>query len=379
MSGSDAGAAETDVAAALRTAHETLRDARAAVADRGEARLETVRDAYREATDLLDRYEGRATGTGDFAAFVEFQEAFVELTEGLDEDLPAREAFEDANDLLDQRRLDEDDFERAREKLEPAADLVALLEERAAASEEFEAARRDARRRLRTLEERIDSLERLRRLGEADLDAPVERLRDPITDYNEAIRAAWADFRREASAREVFRVVEASQAYPLAAFPEAPPDLREYVENQPAGEESIPTLLEYADYSNSKLSHYVDAPAALRTRVGTHRTYLERLDADPLVVSWPPPDAETLRYRASELVSVVARFADEAPVAAARHLRDLPERVAYGRLRETALARDELDETERERLERGAVEADLTAARDERERIETALSATANA
>jgi len=365
-----------DAATTLRAARAELDDARAAVADHGEERLRTVREAYREATELLDRYEGRATGTGDFAAFVEFQEAFVQLTEGLDDDLPARSAFEAANDLLDQRRLDEDDFERARAELAPAGDLADLLEARDEAREEFEAARRDARRRLRDLGERIDSLERLQRLGEADLDAPVERLRDPVETYNDAVRGAWAEFRREASAREVFRVVEASRAYPLAALPETPPDLRRYVMEAPAGEESIPTLLEYADYSNSKLSHYVEDPAALRTRVGTHRTSLERLDAEPLTVSWPPPDAESLRYRASELVSVVARFAPESVVAAARRLRDLPGRIDYDRLRESALARDELDDRERERLERGAVAEELAAAREERDAVEAALAET---
>jgi len=357
----------------LRAAREDLADARAAVEEAGEARLRTVRDAYREATDLLDRYEGRATGTGDFAAFVEFQEAFVELVEGLDDDLPAREAFEEANDHLDQRRLDEDDFERAREMLQPAADYVALLSDREAAQERYETARRDASQRLRELADRIDHLERLQRLGEADLDAPVERLRDPIESYNDAVVDAWTEFRREASAREVFRVVEASRAYPLAAFRQPPSGLRSYVETQPAGEESIPTLLEYADYSASKLSHYVDDPGALRTRVSTGRTYLERLDAEPLTVSWPPPSADRLRYRASELVSVVARFAPEDVVARTRRLRRLPDEVAYERLRETALARDELDDEERDRLERGAVEAELAAARDERNRLADAL------
>ena len=363
----------------LRDAREELADARAAVADAGEDRLEAVRDAHREATDLLDRYEGRATGTGDFRAYVEFQEAFVELVEGLPDDLPAREAFEEANDLLDQRRLGEDDFERARELLEPAADYAARLSERASAEERYQTARRDARSRLRDLDDRIEELEHLQRLGEADLDAPVERLRDPVESYDASVREAWTDFRREASAREVFRVVEASAAYPLAAFPQPPPDLREYVETAPAGEESIPTLLEYADYSTSKLSHYVDDPDTLRTRVATSRTYLERLDADPLTVSWPPPSADRLRYLAAELVSVVARFAPEAVVAEARRLRRLPDEVDYERLRETALARDELDAAERDRLERGAVEAELTAARDERDRIETALSETADA
>jgi hypothetical protein len=367
---------EDDPAAALRAAREDLAAARTAVEKRGEARLAAVRDAYREATDLLERYEGRATGTGDFAAFVEFQEAFVELVEGLDDDLPAREAFERANEVLDQRRLDEDDFAAARAELEPAAELVALLDDRAAARERHETARRDARRRLRDLEERVDRLERLQRLGEADLDAPVERLREPIAAYDDAVREAWATFRREASAREVFRVVEASAAYPLAAFRQPPADLRAYVESAPAGEEPIPTLLEYADYSASKLDHYVEDPGALRTRVGTHRTYLERLNADPLTVSWPPPPADRLRFRASELVSVVARFAPESTVAAARDLRTLPESVDYDRLRESALAREELDESERERLERGAVAADLHTAREERDRIEAALSET---
>jgi hypothetical protein len=372
----DAPDADADPAGAVRAASEELAAAEAAVADRGEARLAAVREAYREATDLLDRYEGRATGTGDFAAFVEFQEAFVELVEGLDADLPAREAFERANDLLDQRRLGEDDFAAARDELSAAAELVALLDDRETARERYEATRRDARRRLRELSERIDRLERLQRLGEADLDAPVERLRDPIDAYDDAVREAWREFRREASAREVFRVVEASGAYPLAAFRQPPSELREYVATAPAGEEPIPTLLEYADYSASKLGHYVDDPTALRTRVGTHRTYLERLDAEPLTVSWPPPAAGRLRYRAVELVSVVARFAPEDVVAAARGLRDLPDAVAYDRLREAALARDELDAEERERLERGAVSAELTAARDERERIETALAET---
>lgn len=373
MKGAKADAEGDDPAAALRAARSDLADARAAVEDHGEERLEAVRTAYREATDLLDRYEGRATGTGDFAAFVEFQEAFVELVEGLDDDLPARDAFEAANDVLDQRRLDEDDFDRAREALDPAADRVDLLSERAAAEERLEAARRDARRRLRDLGDRIEYLGRLQRLGEADLGAPVERLRDPIESYNDAVESAWTTFKREASASEVFRVVAASEAYPLAAFRGPPTELREYVTTHAAGEESIPTLLKYADYSSSKLSHYVDDPAALRTRVATHRTYLERLDASPLTVDWPPPTAETLRHRAGELVSVTARFAPEEVVAAARRLRTLPDEVAYGRLRETAMARDELDEAERERLAAGDVESELDEARAERDRLEAAL------
>lgn len=359
----DAPDADADPAGAVRAASEELAAAEAAVADRGEARLAAVREAYREATDLLDRYEGRATGTGDFAAFVEFQEAFVELVEGLDADLPAREAFERANDLLDQRRLGEDDFAAARDELSAAAELVALLDDRETARERYEATRRDARRRLRELSERIDRLERLQRLGEADLDAPVERLRDPIDAYDDAVREAWREFRREASAREVFRVVEASGAYPLAAFRQPPSELREYVATAPAGEEPIPTLLEYADYSPSKLDHYVDDVGALRTTVAVHRTYLERLDAEPLTIDWPPPAAGTLERRAEELVSLVGRFADEATVATLRAVRDLPRETDYERLRTAARSREDLGEAERERVQSGDLDRELERAR----------------
>ncbi|MFB6108492.1 MAG: hypothetical protein ABEJ82_06595 [Haloplanus sp.] len=357
----------------LREARTALADAEAAVEEYGESTLRSVAAAHREATGLLDRYEDRATGTGDFGAYVEFQDAFVELVEGLDDDLPRREAFERANDHVDKRRLDEDDFDRAREELQVAAELAARLEARASARDRLEQAKSAAEKRHHEFGERIDRLERLRRLGEADLDAPVERLRDPVESYDEAVAAAWEAFLAEASAREAFEVVAATENYPLVDFRQPPPELREYVETKPAGTESIPTLLEYADYSTSKLDHYVDDPAALQTRVAVHRTYLERLDAGPLSVSWPPPSAATLRYRASELVSVVARFADDEVVAAARDLRNLPDEVEYERLREAALARDELDERERERLASGAVETELAAVRRARERLEAAL------
>ncbi|MFC6989885.1 hypothetical protein ACFQJD_16445 [Haloplanus sp. GCM10025708] len=364
----------TDLVTDLADAYAERERAEDAVDEHGEDVLREVESAYRQAMNLLERYEGRATGTGDFAAYVEFQEKFVDLTESLDSDLPAREAFERANDHLDQRRLSEDDFDHARDLLEPAADLVALLEDRTEARERYREAERDVERRVHELDARVAELERLQRLGDADLDAPVSRLRDPIEAYNDAVRDAFDDFRSDASAREVFDFVAATESYPLVEFRQPPTELREYVETRPAGEESITTLLEYADYSTSKLDHYVEDAGALKTRVAVHRTYLERLDADPLTVSWPPPESSSLRYRAGELVSVVARFAPDSVVAKARTVRDLPDETDYERLREAAQATAELDEAERERLASGEVAEDLDAARAERDALEAALA-----
>jgi hypothetical protein len=372
MSG-DVWADGGDPAERLAAAREELQAAEESLEATGEERVADAADAYRTATDLLDRYVDTATGTGDFAAYVEFQDRFLGLVDDLDDDVPAADAFEEAAELLDKRRLSEDDFERARELLEPAREMLAKLERRDAAEESLRAAESDARRRLKSVEERIEELERLRAFGKADLDAPTERLREPIEAYDEGIKEDFGTYRSSASAREVLSFVARTTSYPLVEFRQPPAELREYVETTDAGEEPITKLLEYADYSSSKLDHYVDDPGLLRTRVAVHRTYLERLDADPLVVGWPPPSADRLRHRASELVSVVGRFADEGTVAALRRVRDLPRTTDYERLRTAATARTELSDDARERLQSGAVESELAERRAERERLREAL------
>jgi hypothetical protein len=365
----------SDLVAELEAAREAHSEAETAVQDVGESRVEAVADAYDRATDLLDRYEGSATGTGDFQAYVTFQNAFVELVESLDDDLPGYEAFEEANEQLDKRRLSEGDFDRARETLESAREIGARLDRRDDARERVREAERAVERRIEELGDRIDDLERLTRLGDADLDAPVEKLRDPVEAYNEAVREAFEAFQTGASAREFFEFVAAADAYPLVEYRQPPSELYEYVFEHPAGEEPLPTLLEYADYSASKLDHYVDDPSALRTHVAVHRTYLERLDAEPLTVAWPPAPAATLRYRLREREALVHRFADEETVSRLRTLRALTREAAFADLREAAVAREELDERERERLANGAVDDDLAEARAARERLREALEA----
>jgi hypothetical protein len=92
-------------------------------------------------------------------------------------------------------------------------------------------------------------------------------------------------------------------------------------------------------------------------------------------VEWPPAEAESLRFRAEELVSLVDAFADEETVTALRDVRERTRREEYDRLRTAAVARSELDEDERVRVKSGTVESELEAARDERGRLEEALEA----
>jgi hypothetical protein len=367
MSSTTEASEASDLVGRLERAATRLAEARKRVAAVGEADLRAVEDARDEFERLLARYEERATGTGDFQSFVEFQNEVAAFVEGLDEDLPARDAFEDAEGHLDQRRLKDAHFERAREALDPARDAVGRLDERREARESYRQARRAVADRRRELDAEVADLEQVKRLASADLDAPTERLREPIEAYDEAVANAFASFRRESSARELLRLVERTAAYPLVEYRQPPADLASFVREHEAGREPLADLLEYADYSRSKLQHYVDDPDALKRAVATQQTYLQRLDADPLTVGWPPPDAGALRVRTGEYEAVVHRFADEDVVAALRRVRRLPAATDYERLRTAAVAEAELDGEERRLVERGAVDdrlADLCERRD---------------
>lgn len=365
----------TGPVADLEAAEADYREVREEIERIGEDRVERVAETYREFADLLDAYEGRATGSGGevFEAYVEFEGELAALEEDLSDDLLEREAFEEAADALDRRRLAERDFERARELLSPAADVAALLDERARARERHREARDRIERRIAELDGRIRELDSLLAFADADFDAPVSAIREPVEAYDGAVAEAFADFKADASAREVVEFVDATDAYPLVPFRSPPGELRSYLREHGTGEEPIPTLIEYADYSFSKLEHYVDDPGEFKGVVGANRTYLERLDAGPLTVGWPPPPAERLRFRVRELVAVVGRFAPDDVIRRLHDVRALSRRADYERVRETARADDELDAAERERLRSGAAERERDRLRGKREEFAATL------
>jgi hypothetical protein len=367
----------SDAAAELRTAADDLEDALEAVAaEGGRGELREVSDALRSAERLLSSYEDSATGTGDFEAYVTFQEEFANVVEDLPEDLAARDAFEDALDAVEKRRLSVSDFETARERLAPARELADVLDEVADARDAFADARRRATDRLDAVESGIARRERMLELGDADLDAPVDDLRDPIAAYDDAVQDAFASYRSSASARDVLDTVATAASYPLVDVEAPPSDLADFVERSEAGEHSIPELLEYAGYSMSKLEHYVAEPQTLKSTVGSRRTYLDRLDGSGFAIGWPPPERETLKHVTRELVAVVDRFAGDDATTPLREVRELAWREDYESLRTAAVALDELGSEERDRLASGAVERELDALREERDALQSVLDET---
>ena len=364
---------DADRVAELDRIEQRLERAHDRIDEFGEDDLQELADIYERFTGVLDRYEEDVTDDGgDIRTNIEFQSAIAEVIEDIRSGMLLVEVFEECDEHLQKRWFHESDFEHVREQLEPVGDLVSRLEERDAALDAYRNARKDVRYRLRDLDDEIADLERLARLAKADLDAPTDRLREPIEAYNEAVTDAFAAFRRDASTREVLDFLDAMAAYPLVPFEQPDDELASYVREHPPGEERISKLLEYAGYSHSKLSHYVDDPERLTHVVGRKKTYLDGLSADPLTISWPPPPASKLQWRCRELTAAVNRFAPDV----VEHLREvaaLPRETDYDTLRDSAVVREELSEDERARIQSDDIGAELAARREERDRLEAAL------
>lgn len=352
-----------EAAAELRERYDELRAIERHIEGLGKRRVEAAADAYRQAHRVLDSYEDDATGTGDFGAYVSFESEFAAAV-SVDDDALGAEGFDAAQEAVDKRRLSASDFDVAREALEGPGEYVELLEERDDAADAYRAARRRANEARDTLEARIADLERAAEFADVDPGAPVDRLSEPVESYNDAVSEAFDTFKREVSTRKLFSFIQRTERYPLVDVDQPPRELREYAEEATAGEEPLPTLLEYVDYSPSKLEHYVDDPGALRTTVAVHRTYLDRIDAEPFTVEWPPAPADELQYRIRELIPVVSRLDAEEPVVHLREIRSLTRKDAYEELRRVAIAREELSDEQLSLLERGVIHDRLSETRE---------------
>lgn len=361
----------------LETAAAELDAAERAVAEEGESALQAVAETYEAFLSFINENDGKATGSGRdaFRAYVAFQDELVARIERLPDDLPAREAFEAVGEVLDKRRLSPADMDRARSALEPAAEKASLLDDRRAAQSRYRRARSAVVDRLREVESAIEDRSRLLEYADADLEGDLAPLRNPVMAYNEAVHEAFRRFKRTASARELLDLLAIGADYPLVGLEPAPNRLAAYLREQPVGHEPVSRLVELAGYSASKLAHYVDNPDRFRATVAANRTYLDRLDADPLTVEWPPPPAAELRFRARELIAVVDRFAPERVVATLHELRDLTREPRYERLRQSAVAQARLRAEEREQLRSGRVQQTLESLQAERERLQAALEA----
>jgi len=136
-----------------------------------------------------------------------------------------------------------------------------------------------------------------------------------------------------------------------------PTDLREYVvrlrrrRGAPSDAVGVRRLLELEAGALRRRSWRA------RTAVAVHRTYVERLDAEPLTLDWPPAGGDDeLAYEIDELIPSSRGSPTTRRWRRARSVRDLARDEEYDRLRRAAVVRDALDEPERGLLKRGVID-----------------------
>lgn len=360
----------------LESAYDAYQTIQATIDEIGPARLDELNHLYNRFDSLLSAYKESASGSGreTFEQYIAFQSELETFETSLPEDGLETGVFEDAIDFLDQRRLQESDFEEARVILEPAADTLGILTERDDARNTYTAAKRDVEQRIDELTDEIEHLQELLAFEHTDFDVPVGQLRSLIDAYNQAVRDDFSSYKSNTSSREFIQFLETTTAYPLIEFPAPPSELVNYLESTEIGTEPTPRLLEYTNFTRSKLSHYVDDPSTFQARIGANQTYLDRISADPLIISWPPSAQDELHWRIRELTSVINRFAPAETVRKLNDLQKFSHRDDYPDIRLAAQADATLDEQEKQRLTTGELREELESKQRDRDQLRSALS-----
>lgn len=343
---------------------EEYEEVRDRVREVGEERAEKTHDLYETVDKNLERYREDATGRGDFEKYIELRSIVADVEEELDdEDVHMSGEFENALSHLDARTLRDKHFRRARAGLEEVKEFAETYERYEELKDELKDELRSLEKRKKELRSEMEETkERLEKAREAE-EIDASPLREAVEAYNEGVREDFDAFLREEPAVDVARLGEKTLDSPLVD--DAPVErgvaerLSRYVDNETVGR-----VLELADASDGKLSHYVEDTAGFRDAVP--RTFFETVSAERFDLSYEPEDV--VRRRIPELVSLVSSFADEDTVAVLRRVGAMAERGEYEPMRRAVVAGEEAGADAEEIDER------LEELRDEKERVEERAS-----
>jgi len=339
---------------------DELRELRETVEEVGEERAETTRALYESLTDVTEEYREEATGHGNFEKYVEFENHVIAFENTVEEeDVHLQDDFEKSLERLDRRTLQDKHFRRALDDLDAVEELAEDYERYTELRDELRDELGSLERRKEELASRIDELEESVEKAREVEDVDVSELRDSVETYNDRVRRDFEEFVRDTSAVEVARLGEhVSNSSLLGDVPVEEGDaerLDEYVDD-----ESVDRVLELADSSDAKLSHYLEDTEGFRDAVP--RLWFESPSAEPFVLSYEPEGKA--KYKTRELVPIVAEFADEETVEALRGVKRMAERGDYSRMRSALVDRREVGG------DAETVEEELEEARSERRRAE---------
>lgn len=355
-----------DLLAEIATINKRIREA-------GRERLELVERFNREIRELVRDFEG----TPDtFRVFLDLTRRLQRITRRVekaheDQSLDYSEQLEKALTVLKKRR-----FETAIKELDRIP-VLGLLTEQRRLFEEYKKGYAALRTRCESVEAEIREkgayYKSLQNVDVTSFDE-LAALKEQIAAYNDDVGTFLETFVKQASILDVLRISLDASYHPELGFP--PPPSHENAEKLLSFvlSEDLTTIplfrfLEYAKYSDSKLSHYVGDTTSFRQVLESNVVWLESLDdikrRGALKVSLEEPGV-SLAVKIRRLIPFLSKL--NAPTGLLTFLRDTQKLVTsgrYERIRATSVVnRDHL-----EKIQQGAHLGDLRALEDERARL----------
>ncbi|HYC19312.1 MAG TPA: hypothetical protein VEF35_01665 [Candidatus Bathyarchaeia archaeon] len=355
-----------DLLAEIVTINKRIREA-------GRERLELVERFNREIRELVRDFEG----TPDtFRVFLDLTRRLQRITRRVekaheDQSLDYSEQLEKALTVLKKRR-----FETAIRELDRIP-VLGLLTEQRRLFEEYKKGYAALRTRCESVEAEIREkrayYESLQNVDVTSFDE-LAALKEQIAAYNDDVGTLLETFVKQASILDVLRISLDASYHPELGFP--PPPSHENAEKLISFvlSEGLTTIqlfrfLEYAKYSDSKLSHYVGDTTSFRQVLESNVVWLESLNdikrRGALKLSIEEPGV-SLAVKIRRLIPFLSKL--NAPPGLLTFLRETQKLVTsgrYERIRATsAVNRDHL-----EKIQQGAHLGDLRALEDERERL----------
>ncbi len=339
----------------------------------GRARLELVEQFNQEIRTLIRTFEG----TSDtFRVYLDLTKRLERIARKIEKahgegTLANTEHFDKALAVLKKRK-----FETATSELDRIPDLGLLARQRGLVDEYKKA--------YTTIRTRHDNLGRevatksayygsLRHIEVASFEE-VASLEARMAAYNEEVGVFLESFFKQTPAAESLKAGLDACYHPELGFPQPPRHdhaqrLLAFMQREGLGSIPLRRLLEYATYSDNKLSHYVTDTTAFRQVMEANITWLEALDdikrRAALKVSLVEPGS-SLIVRIPRMIAFLSK--QGAPPDTITFLRDTQRLVRSGRY-ERIRATTTVDRDHLAQIQQGTYTQDLTALTEEHARL----------
>ncbi|MDY6765077.1 MAG: hypothetical protein SV377_05240 [Halobacteria archaeon] len=355
---------------------QELKRARQRIEDIGLEKAKKTHDFYSELSETMDEYREDAVGTGDFETYVEFQGILDDMLERVkknQDEIHRPEDFERVIDDFEKRVIRESDFRHAESTLSDVRELSETIDRINEIEKELRYEKGKLERRKSELESRLKSIKRKIDTAKGVSDIDPSPLVSLIESYNSSVETDFEEFYNNAPAIKVARIGEKARDFPLADIKPLDKETVRILERTGMGRKTVSEVLEYADYSDSKLSHYIDKPEEFRRNVS--QTWFKLLSADDFKISVETPQ-NLIKHKVPELVRVVGEFGSDETVRKLREIHSIAERGEYAPMRRAYLSEKETGDKNLEDLqeEKEDIESEIGEIKSKIDEIESASS-----